>query len=67
MSKQKIAWFAFVAVFVLPPRCYLVVNLYWWLFDGKVLSMGKMVAAVAVVLITGLAANIWAEEKDLLK
>lgn len=51
MNKTKLAITAFWVVFVLPSLMYLLVNFYWWLFDGNKLNLNKIIAALGVLFI----------------
>lgn len=44
---KKYKWsILYTAVFVVPVVAYLMVNFYWWLFDGNVLTADKMMASL---------------------
>lgn len=63
MSKTKLAIIIYWLVFVIPSLGYLVVNFYWWLFDGNVLNGEKMGAALCVLMFTGLFGVLVAVEE----
>lgn len=53
MSKTNLGIILYWLVLVIPLLAYLLVNFYWWLFDGNVLDSEKMMAALCVVIGTG--------------
>lgn len=53
---MKIKWIniaivSYFLVFIIPVLGYLIVNFYWWLFDGNILNVDKMFASVSVLTV----------------